>query len=145
MVKSFYLYLFSSRPRSTIEPDFEEFLYKHIKPRATIAIVGGSDLEKMFQQLNGKRVLSEFDYIFPENGLVQIEKGVEVGKVNIVQHLGEDTIQRFINFVLKYLSELQLPFKRGTFLEFRNGKSFIYLTFYLHTDYGFLYFTFDQE
>lgn len=108
-------------PRSVVEPDFEEFLYNKIKPRATIGIVGGSDLNKMFEQLNGERILTEFDYIFPENGLVQIENGTEVGKVNIIQHLGEATLQRFLNYVLRYLSELQLPFKRGTFIEFRNG------------------------
>lgn len=108
-------------PRSNVEPDFEEFLYTKIKPLATIGIVGGSDLEKMFEQLNGRRILQEFDYIFPENGLVQIEKGVEMGKQSIQHHLGEETLQEFINFVLKYLSELKLPFKRGTFLEYRNG------------------------
>lgn len=110
-----------SFPRSNVEPEFEEFLYTEIKPRATIGIVGGSDLDKMFEQLNGKKILNHFDYIFPENGLVQIEKGVEVGKASIQNHLGESTLQRFINFVLKYLSELELPIKRGTFIEFRNG------------------------
>lgn len=75
----------------------------------------------MFEQLNGKKILNQFDYIFPENGLVQIVNGVEVGKGSIQNHLGESTLQRFINFVLKYLSELELPIKRGTFLEFRNG------------------------
>lgn len=108
-------------PRTNVEPDFERFLYDQIKPLATIGIVGGSDLEKMFEQLNGTGILGHFDYIFPENGLVQIERGVEVGKQSIHNHLGEATLQRFINFVLRYLSELELPFKRGTFIEFRNG------------------------
>lgn len=108
-------------PRSMVESDFEEFMYTKIKPLATIGIVGGSDLEKMFEQLNGTGILQHFDYIFPENGLVQIEKGIEVGKQSIHQHLGEQKLQRFINFVLRYLSELELPFKRGTFIEFRNG------------------------
>lgn len=110
-----------TQPRLNVEPDFEKFMYEMIKPRATIGIVGGSDLEKMFEQLNGRSILNHFDYVFPENGLVQIEKGVEVGKESLQQHLGEETLQRFINFVLKYLSELKLPLKRGTFLEFRNG------------------------
>ncbi|XP_063704026.1 phosphomannomutase [Culicoides brevitarsis] len=110
-----------TQPRSTVEPEFEDFLYNEVKPRATIGIVGGSDLEKMFEQLNGRKILEHFDYIFPENGLVQIEKGVEVGKASIQDHLGEATLQRFINYVLRYLSELELPIKRGTFLEFRNG------------------------
>lgn len=108
-------------PRSVVEPEFEQFLYSKVKPLATIGIVGGSDLEKMFEQLNGRSILDHFDYVFPENGLVQIEKGIEVGKQSIQHHLGEEVLQRFINFVLRYLSELKLPFKRGTFLEFRNG------------------------
>ncbi|KAI9581612.1 phosphomannomutase [Glossina fuscipes] len=110
-----------TEPRSIVESEFEEFLYGHVKPRVTIGIVGGSDLEKMFEQLNGRKILREFDLIFPENGLVQIDKGREVGKQNIVNHLGDVVLQKFINFVLRYLSELELPFKRGTFVEFRNG------------------------
>lgn len=108
-------------PRMGIEKELEEFLYSKIKPIATIGIVGGSDLEKMFEQLNGQKILQHFDYIFPENGLVQIVNGNEVGKQSIQKHLGEKSLQRFINFVLKYLSELELPVKRGTFIEFRNG------------------------
>lgn len=108
-------------PRSDIEPLFEEFLYNKIKPIATIGVVGGSDLEKMFEQLNGQKILQHFDYLFPENGLVQIVNGIETGRQSIHKHLGEKTLQRFINFVLRYLSELELPFKRGTFIEFRNG------------------------
>ena len=108
-------------PRAVIEDDMKEFLYKEIKPKATIGIVGGSDLDKMFEQLNGHEILRKFDYVFPENGLVAIENGVEIGKASIQAHLGEEILQRFINFVLNYFSELQLPFKRGTFVEFRNG------------------------
>lgn len=108
-------------PRSLIEPDFEKFLYEKVKPRATMGIVGGADLEKMFEQMNGQRILKEFDFIFPENGLVQIENGVEVGKESIQRLLGEETLHRFISYALRYVADLKLPFKRGTFLEFRNG------------------------
>lgn len=52
-------------PRSNVEPEFEKFMYEQIKPRATIGIVGGSDLEKMFEQLNGRGILKHFDYVFP--------------------------------------------------------------------------------
>lgn len=108
-------------PRSVIDPNLETFLYESIKPRATIGIVGGADLEKMFEQLNGQKILQQFDYIFPENGLVQIKNGKEIGKQSLINHLGEATIQRFINYVLRYLADLEVPIKRGTFLEFRNG------------------------
>lgn len=40
---------------------------------------------------------------------------------NIQKALGEEKLQEFVNFCLRYLSEVQLPFKRGTFIEFRSG------------------------
>lgn len=107
--------------RKVIEQDFEEFLYTKIKPRATIGVVGGSDLSKIVEQLNGERGLSEFDYVFPENGLVHIEKGVEISKQSIQKHLGEENLKRFINFSLRYIADLDIPIKRGTFIDFRNG------------------------
>lgn len=108
--------------RKVIESDFEEFLYGKIKSRATIGVVGGSDYTKIVEQLNGKRVLNEFDYIFPENGLIHIEKGGrEVSKQSITKHLGEENLQRFINFCLRYIADLTIPVKRGTFIDFRNG------------------------
>ena len=35
--------------------------------------------------------------------------------------MGDLNINRFVNFCLKYLSEIDIPIKRGTFIEFRNG------------------------
>ncbi|XP_058833971.1 phosphomannomutase [Topomyia yanbarensis] len=110
-----------TKPRVAIDDEFKQFLYNEVRPRATIGVVGGSDLEKMFEQLNGREILEKFDYVYPENGLLQYEKGAEVGRVSIAVHLGEEVLQRFINFVLHYLSELNIPVKRGTFIEFRNG------------------------
>lgn len=107
--------------RKVIEPEFEKFLYEKVKPRATLGVVGGSDLPKIIEQLNGQRVLNEFDYVFPENGLVHIEKGVEVSSQSILKHLGEDVIKRLINFSLRYIADLDIPVKRGTFIDFRNG------------------------
>jgi phosphomannomutase len=39
----------------------------------------------------------------------------------IAKHLGEDNVKRIVNWVLKYLSNVDLPVKRGTFFEFRSG------------------------
>lgn len=35
--------------------------------------------------------------------------------------MGEEKLQKFINFSLAYMSRLILPVKRGTFIEFRTG------------------------
>lgn len=110
-----------TKPRDIIENDFEEFLYKKIKPLATLGIVTGANIEKMYEQLRGQKILNEFDYIFPENGIVHIENGVEVQKSSFNEKLGEEILKSFINFVLRYIADLELPFKRGTFIEYRNG------------------------
>lgn len=107
-------------PRGVIDKDFESFLYA-LKPLATLGIVTGANIEKLYEQLNGKKILHEFVYIFPENGIVHIENGVEVQKSSFSEKLGEDTLKKFINFVLRYIADLEIPFKRGTFIEYRNG------------------------
>jgi phosphomannomutase len=107
--------------RKEIEPEFEEFLYKKVKPKASIGIVSGSNLIKVEEQLGGEKLLNEFDYVFPENGLVFIERGVEKNKESIQRHLGEANVKRLINFCLHYIADLDIPIKRGTFIDFRNG------------------------
>lgn len=109
-------------PRSTIDPEFEELLYGKIKPLANLGIVTGADIDKIYEQLNGKKILNEFDYIFPENGIVHIEQGNEVQKSSFSEKVGEEMLTEFINFTLRYIADLKLPFKRGTFIEYRNGK-----------------------
>lgn len=107
--------------RKVIKSEFAEFLYSKLKPKVTIGVVGGSDYAKVIEQLDGKRALDEFDYIFAENGLVHFEKGVEVSRQSIQKYLGEDLIKRLINFCLHYIADLDIPVKRGTFIEFRSG------------------------
>merc|ERR1711920_462264 len=36
-------------------------------------------------------------------------------------HLGEDNLKRVINWALRYIADLDIPVKRGTFVEFRQG------------------------
>lgn len=107
-------------PRDVIDKDFENFLYTKVKSRAKLAIVTGANLEKIFEQL-GSNVLNQFEYVFPENGIVHIENGVEVQKSSFNEKLGEETLIEFINFTLRYIADLTLPFKRGIFIEYRNG------------------------
>ena len=69
----------------------------------------------------GSNCITEFDFVFPENGLVAYENGIEIGKESIANFMGEEKLQKFINFCLGYMSKIELPVKRGTFIEFRNG------------------------
>lgn len=72
--------------------------------------------------VNCSAVLQDFDYVFSENGLVAYKNGQLIAKQSISKHLGEEKLQEVINFMLKYLSEIEdIPVKRGTFIEFRAG------------------------
>lgn len=110
-----------TKPRNSIEPHFEEFLYNKVKSVCTLGIVGGSDLKKISEQMNGPDVVKKFDYVFPENGLIQYKDGDLIGQESIQRYMGEEKLQTFINFCLGYLSKITLPVKRGTFVEFRTG------------------------
>ena len=39
----------------------------------------------------------------------------------MLNQVGEDILQKMINFSLQYMSQLTLPAKRGNFIEYRTG------------------------
>ena len=90
------------------------------RPGVVTGMVGGSDLPKQQEQL-GRDVLHMFDWVFPENGTSAFFCGERVGRTSIKDHLGEPALKKLINFVLRYLSEVDIPVKRGTFIEYRQG------------------------
>ena len=63
----------------------------------------------------------EYDYLFSENGLVAYKEGKLLATQSLKKFLGEDKLKELINFVLHYIADLDIPIKRGTFVEFRNG------------------------
>jgi phosphomannomutase len=85
--------------------------------------VGGSDLVKQQEQLGTPSipVTSLFDFCFPENGLTAYRLGEPLASSSFIQWLGEDKYQTLVDFCLRYISNVKLPRKRGTFVEFRNG------------------------
>jgi hypothetical protein len=101
-----------------VSPETTEYL-KQLRTRCTTGVVGGSDLAKQMEQLGDTPSL--MDYCFPENGLLAIHNGKEIGKTSFLQHLGEANYTRLVNFCLNYMSKIDIPQKRGTFVEFRNG------------------------
>ncbi|CAF1046212.1 unnamed protein product [Adineta steineri] len=106
--------------RQLITPEMDAYL-QEIRKKCLIGLVGGSDIVKIAEQIGGTKAIAKYDYVFAENGLVAYKNGQLFFEENIQKHIGEDNLQTFINYCLKYLSEIQLPFKRGTFIEFRNG------------------------
>ena len=85
-----------------------------------IATVGGSDLPKAKEQLQS--AIDLLTFVFTENGLVYLDKKKELHKVNkVTTFLGYDKLKEFVNFCLKYIADLDIPVKTGTFVELRTG------------------------
>ncbi|XP_055940052.1 uncharacterized protein LOC129969483 isoform X2 [Argiope bruennichi] len=89
--------------------------------KVAIGLVGGSDLNQIQEQMGDPKLVESYDYIFAQNGLVAYKDGKLIGKESILEHIGEEKLQTFINFCLEYMSKLHLPAKRGSFIEFRAG------------------------
>eukprot|EP01130_Rhizamoeba_saxonica_P012586 TRINITY_DN5331_c0_g1_i1.p1 TRINITY_DN5331_c0_g1~~TRINITY_DN5331_c0_g1_i1.p1 ORF type:complete len:250 (+),score=69.82 TRINITY_DN5331_c0_g1_i1:52-801(+) len=91
-----------------------------LKQRVVVGFVGGSDFDKQKEQM-GDDVLNMCDYSFSENGLVAYKGDTLIHRASIKDFLGEDKIKEFVNFCLHYIADLEIPQKRGTFIEFRSG------------------------
>lgn len=98
-------------------------LLRDLRKECVIAFVGGSDLVKIAEQLavDGQNVVDDFDYGFSENGLVAYKLGKEIARQSFINFVGEEEYKKFVKFVLHYIADLDIPIKRGTFIEFRNG------------------------
>ncbi|CAK9785327.1 eukaryotic phosphomannomutase [Cutaneotrichosporon oleaginosum] len=96
---------------------------KALRDVCAIAFVGGSDLVKQVEQLgiDGGNILDNFDYCFAENGLTAYKLGKALEPTSFIKHIGEDEYKKLVNFILHYIADLDIPIKRGTFVEFRNG------------------------
>ena len=109
-----------TEPRQEVTESMKDFLINQLKNKVVVGIVGGSDLPKQQEQM-GRNIVREVDYSFSENGLVAYKQGELVGKQAIHKFLGEDNLKELVNFSLRYIADLDIPIKRGTFIEFRAG------------------------
>ncbi|KAM3956923.1 phosphomannomutase [Aphomia sociella] len=120
------LYLFDvdgtlTKSRQVITDSFRQFLLKDVKSRVSLGIVSGSDYMKIVEQMGGEEVTNQFDYVFCENGVMHFRQGELKSNESILKYVGEEKLQKVINFALGYMSMLVLPAKRGNFVEFRSS------------------------
>ncbi|KAJ3526182.1 hypothetical protein NMY22_g10273 [Coprinellus aureogranulatus] len=66
-------------------------------------------------------VLDDFDFAFAENGLTAFKQGQPLPGVSFIQFVGEERYKELVKFILHYIADLDIPIKRGTFVEFRKG------------------------
>ncbi|GAB1609119.1 phosphomannomutase-like [Argonauta hians] len=108
-------------PRQVISAEMKATL-ESLRQKVAVGLVGGSDKVKIVEQMGGNSdVIKEFDYFFSENGVIAYKNGELIGQESIQKHFGEDKLQEVINFALQYMSNIKLPCKRGTFIEFRQS------------------------
>ncbi|CUM51971.1 Phosphomannomutase [Debaryomyces fabryi] len=105
--------------RLTVSEEMRKTLQK-LREKVVIGFVGGSDLAKQVEQL-GPNVLNDFDYCFSENGLTAYKLGKELASQSFIGWIGDEKYNKLVKFILRYLSEIDIPVRRGTFIEFRNG------------------------
>jgi phosphomannomutase len=99
-------------------------LLKALRQKCTIGFVGGSDFSKQQEQIGkvvGVPVVTLFDYCFSENGLTAFKLGQPLPSNSFIKWIGEEQYKELVNFCLHYIADLDIPVKRGTFVEFRNG------------------------
>jgi phosphomannomutase len=108
-------------PRLKISDDMLEMLYKiYDDDFIDMGFIGGSDLDKQIEQI-GRENMDLFLWKFSENGLISYYKKNLIHSKNIIDHLGEDNYKKLVNVCLRVISEIDIPVKRGNFIELRNG------------------------
>ncbi|EDQ91618.1 uncharacterized protein MONBRDRAFT_20131 [Monosiga brevicollis MX1] len=105
--------------RAEITEEMQEFMAR-VRAKVAIGLVGGSDLVKIEEQMKNT-ARTAYDFTFAENGLTAYKGAQELETQSFLGFLGEQKMQKLVNFCLKHIASLEIPQKRGTFVEFRNG------------------------
>ncbi|KAJ1306879.1 hypothetical protein OPQ81_007864 [Rhizoctonia solani] len=108
--------------RQSASPEMIQIL-REVRKKVVIGFVGGSDFVKISEQLSvgGSNIIDDFDYAFAENGLTAYRCGKQLASQSFIQWVGEEKYKKLVNFILHYVADIDIPIKRGTFVEFRNG------------------------
>ncbi|KAJ3576459.1 hypothetical protein NP233_g415 [Leucocoprinus birnbaumii] len=61
------------------------------------------------------------DYCFAENGLTAYKLGQVMPSESFIHFIGEQRYKTLVNFILHYIADMDIPIKRGTFVEYRRG------------------------
>lgn len=102
-----------------ITPEMKNYML-NLCDKISVGIVGGSDYSKIHKQVT-QDIIDKVAFVFAENGCVALKKGQVFFEESISHEVGEETIKRLINFSLRYIADIDLPIKRGTFIEYRKG------------------------
>ena len=108
------------KPQSKITQETLQLLEK-LKEKYDLGFVGGSDISNQKRDIGDEHIFKLFKWGFSQNGTTAFENGELFHKTSIVEFLGEEKCQNFINTTLKELSKVKVPKKRGFFIDLRTG------------------------
>lgn len=122
-----------TEPRAEASAEMQEFLQR-LKSKATVGIVGGSDLVKQQEQM-GANVVHDVDYSFSENGLVAYKNGELIGKevvylsrgFNLCVHISELILSDYL-FRLSTLTWARITSRPSSTSRFTTSPTWIFLS-----------------
>ncbi|ORM39424.1 Phosphomannomutase [Babesia sp. Xinjiang] len=109
-----------TQPVQPLTDDMKVALLRCKEKGHDIAIASGSKYMKIANQV-GEEFLPNFKFIFAENGTQVYEDGVLVKSLDILDFVPEKTLKELVEFSLRYIADLDIPVKRGTFVEHRKS------------------------
>lgn len=89
--------------RNYVKQPMLDCLEKMISSQVEVGIVSGSDKVKLLEQFPIDMV-NKLPWVFTENGLVAYKNGEHYASRSFSEEIGEENLQKFINFCLKYMS-----------------------------------------
>lgn len=108
-------------PRIKISDDMVEMLHEiYDDDNIDMGFIGGSDFNKEKEQI-GNENMDLFLWKFSDNGLTAYFENTLIHEKKIIDFLGEDNYKRLVNVCLRVMSDIDIPIKRGNFIELRNG------------------------
>ena len=75
-------------------------------------MVGSHLTDLSTSHFNHHKAINDFDYAFAENGLTAYKLGSQLESQSFIKFIGEDRYKSLVNFILRYLADLDVPVKR---------------------------------
>jgi phosphomannomutase len=90
-----------------------------------LGLVSGGTYSKLMSQVGGPQNAYLFEWVFAENATVVYHYGVLVEQLSLRRRYVNEQLDTIVEIILAALGRLTVPFKRGSFLRFRNGMMYV--------------------
>jgi phosphomannomutase len=102
-----------------ITEEVKETLQK-LRQITTVGVISGGTLDQVGYRL-GPNFMQEYDYVFAENSCQTYHQAKVVDPYDMESILTRKELMELINWALVYIANLDLPLKRGNFIDYRNS------------------------